>query len=295
MGHYLFLDVGGTGIKSGIFDDNGDMLIPVREYASLSDGLAEDIFCNLSEIIKNTSSQVSLIPTCIGMAFPGPFDYRKGISYMKGIGKYDSIYGLSIPEYIRKYFDESFSNIPMFFIHDVEAFALGVWFHDLDSYNGSMMAVTIGTGCGSAFIRSGKILKSGEDVPENGWIYRLPFKDSIIDDYVSKRGQSRLSMEIFGRDIDGRILDRMASQGDSRAITLFKRFGENLTEALKPFIESFNPDTIVIGGNISGSFRFFGESLQRMSEEYGCRIIHDAYTSERTMEGLWIKSKKGDF
>ena len=36
------------------------------------------------------------------MAFPGPFDYEQGISLMKGLNKYDQIYGMKIPQELRK-------------------------------------------------------------------------------------------------------------------------------------------------------------------------------------------------
>lgn len=109
----------------------------------------------------------------IGMAFPGPFDYERGISLMQGLDKYDSIYGISIEEEMKKRTD--FLQDTIFcFLHDVEAFALGEsWFGE-GREAGRLLCLCIGTGTGSAFIENKKVIKEKtEGVPDHGWIYNL--------------------------------------------------------------------------------------------------------------------------
>ena len=38
----------------------------------------------------------------IGFAMPGPFDYVKGICYIRGVAKYENLYGINISEAIAK-------------------------------------------------------------------------------------------------------------------------------------------------------------------------------------------------
>ena len=36
----------------------------------------------------------------IGFAMPGPFDYVKGICYIRGVAKYENLYGINVGEAI---------------------------------------------------------------------------------------------------------------------------------------------------------------------------------------------------
>ncbi len=55
---------------------------------------------------------------------PGPFDYVKGISYIKGVAKYEKLYGCNVAESIaeRLGFENGF---PVRFMNDVSVFAVG--------------------------------------------------------------------------------------------------------------------------------------------------------------------------
>ena len=87
---YALLDVGGTEIKRRTVSEDGIPIDQITHFPSKSKADSATIINNLSEIIRNGNG---MLPECVAMAFPGPFDYENGISYMKGIGKYDSIYG----------------------------------------------------------------------------------------------------------------------------------------------------------------------------------------------------------
>ena len=290
MGCYILLDVGGTGIRASAVSADGTKLAETRKYPSNSGDSASVILDGFSRMISEAVREAGKNPECICFAFPGPFDYEKGISYMRGIGKYDSIYGIEIPAALRER-NDLLSGVPMMFMHDVEAYAVGAYHKDLAEPLHHVMAVALGTGCGSAFLVDGKAAKEGEGVPENGWIYSYPFRDSIIDDYLSARGQDRLSAVYFGKAVDGKVLDILASNGDMEALKMFSEFGDELYSALLPFIDGFRPEAIILGGSISGSARFFTERIGDHCRKTGCRLIVDTETSERAMHGLWIAAR----
>ena len=87
----VLLDVGGTGIKGCISREGSDVMEMYREFPAKSDGSPKVIFDHFSAIIKTLGGGRTI--SGIGFAFPGPFDYSRGISLMQGIGKYDSIFG----------------------------------------------------------------------------------------------------------------------------------------------------------------------------------------------------------
>ncbi|MEI0739149.1 ROK family protein [Paenibacillus sp. JTLBN-2024] len=120
------------------------------------------------------------------------------------------------------------------------------------------MYLTLGTGLGSAFVNRGRLVKQGEGVPEEGWLYRLPYRDGVLDDYFSRRGIVRLAEEmgvpqVAHGDEDVKLLAARARDGEMQVVQLFRQFGEKLSEALLPWIGSFQPDEIVIGGQIAKS------------------------------------------
>lgn len=79
---YLMMDVGGTGIKAGLFSRSGEMVERVRSFPARAKEGSEEIFRNFACIIQEMAKDRMV--EGIGMAFPGPFDYEKGISLMRG-------------------------------------------------------------------------------------------------------------------------------------------------------------------------------------------------------------------
>ena len=83
MPYYLLMDVGGTGIKAGVMDQNGKIQCKIRTFPSKAKANKEEIFQNFAWIIEQMEDEISkknVAFSGIGMAFPGPFDYEKGIS-----------------------------------------------------------------------------------------------------------------------------------------------------------------------------------------------------------------------
>lgn len=262
----LCFDVGGTVVKTAAVNLETLEIGRRSSFPANSAAGADEILSAFRSRLAGAGK--------VAMAWPGPFDYEKGVSLMKGIGKYDSIYGIDLRKELSLPDDT-------LFMHDVEAYARGVW--EAHPYPGKTMVIAIGTGCGSAFMDGGRVLKEGEGVPRNGWLYVTPFLESIIDDYVSARGQDRCSAEVLGKVVDGAELDRMAGEGDEGALSVFRLFGRRLKEALTPFVESFQPGRIVFGGQISKSFRFFGEDF---ASSCGAEVLVEPDTSRFVFLGL---------
>lgn len=299
----LMLDVGGTSIKAGIIDQGGNLYKDkILSFDAKSKAGEKEIFDNFVEILNVLVDQLPEAEGKIegvGMAFPGPFDYKEGISRMRGLDKYDSIFGIRIADRIRKDFKNARNGSRMtedccfVFMHDVNAFAAGEsCFGKAREWN-RVMYFCMGTGAGSAFSINHRILEGEEgQVPENGWIYATPFRDGIIDDYLSIRGLEILSREVFGKVKNGRELFELCGQNDERALLVYREFGSWLKEAMMPFVESFQPDGFVLGGQISKSFPYFGEEFLLACREQGVQICLAADTSKRTMEGLYLALRK---
>ncbi|NLN29652.1 MAG: ROK family protein [Bacteroidales bacterium] len=219
------------------------------------------------------SESISKIPReklrGIGFGMPGPFDYVKGISYIKGVDKYENLYGCNVKEEISKALNVA-ADFPIRFMNDVSSFAVGeALVGKAASYNRSM-AVTLGTGLGSAFIKNRIPVVDGPEVPKLGCVYHLPYKDNIADDYFSTRWFVRSYNTLTGKEIEGvKELSEMAPT-DQIAMNLFQEFGYNLGTFLTPFLVTFKADIIVIGGNISNSYNFFGPRFEKRLKQEAC-------------------------
>ncbi len=296
MNAYLMLDVGGTNLKAGILDEKGDLFGgEICSFDAKAKGSKEEIFQNFAGVLTSLWEKLPEEDNRIkgiGMAFPGPFDYERGISLIHGLDKYESIYGVSIPEELPKYLPgfraAGEENCKFLFLHDVEAFALGECHFGSGKDSSRTMFLCMGTGAGSAFAQNKKILKGGDgQVPPMGWIFNTPFKESIIDDYLSVRGLGELSQKFFGQPKSGLELYQLCQQDDQTALAVYEEFGRWLRDAMVPFLESFKPDTFVLGGQLSKSFCYFGKEFEGECEKRKIKIHLTQDTSQRALEGLY--------
>lgn len=281
---YLLLDVGGTEIKGCVSDAEGQKT-RIRKFPSQAQKSAEKILDNFAQICRELEKEANGRVRAVGMAIPGPFDYEKGISRMQGLKKYDAIYGIPLEPEIKARVPE-LKEAPFLFLHDIEAFALGESWYGTCCEAEKIMCVCIGTGAGSAFIEYRKTVKTGKGVPENGWIYQIPFRESILDDYLSVRGLERISLGVMGKAQSGRELFHLAEAGNMEAREVWRRFGADAAEGLLPVLASYQPDLLLLGGQISKSFRWFGAALKAECEKRGIRIQTEPETSARAMDGL---------
>lgn len=287
---YILLDVGGTQIKAGVSSDTE--IGAIRSFPSCAKEDKETVLKNFACVIMEMAGQAAGRTIAgVGMAFPGPFDYAKGISLMKGLDKYDSIYGCPIEEEIKKR-AEGLWNAGFCFLHDVEAFAVGeCWYGEARNAE-KVLCLCIGTGIGSAFVHHRVVLKKEDGIPENGWIYDYPYKESVIDDYLSVRGLGKLAIETFGKFMDGKELYELCGQGSTKARKVFQLFGQDFKLCIEPFLDSFQPDAVVLGGQISNSFCYFGEAFGRECNKRGIKILFGQDTSKRAMQGLLMTMKR---
>jgi glucokinase len=292
----ILLDVGGTGIKGGFFSVDHNIISDSYNFNSDSDKGRDVIikhFCAICNQIWDYIEDEDKRIRNIRMAFPGPFDYQKGISKVKGLAKYESLFDVSIPnEMISLGAEENYSFIPknnfdFIFINDVEAYALGVMNKRKFFQGYRVIYLCIGTGSGSAYSVDGKIsYDRAQGIPENGWIYPIPYKDLVIDEYISVRGINKLAQKYCNIAHSPLELSRMVKNGNDNAIKAYREFGDDLNSALLPLLKKFGANTFVIGGNISHSSEMFIIPIEESCKELGIDIIIESDTSKLVMIGL---------
>lgn len=259
------VDIGGSHVSCAACNISEMRYLPetFSENEVDNQGTVDEIIGVWSKTIQNTIEKVGIENVKgIGFAMPGPFDYAKGIALFKGDNKkYENIYGLNVPDALREILCLP-HNFPVRFINDATAFAIGEnW---IGKANGSkqLLAITLGSGFGSAFLKQGLPVVSGPEVPELGCLWHLPFENGNADDYFSTRGLLNRYYEKSGVMLSGvKELAQLADK-QSDAKILFDDFGSKLGLFLNPWIVKCRIDVLVIGGNISNAFPLFEDSLK---------------------------------
>lgn len=268
-------DIGGSHISCSAFDLDNKIIIPgsLSETELDNHGQANEIIEVWGNTIKSCIDNVGIENVKgIGFAMPGPFDYVQGISLFTGQNeKYENTHGMNVPVELRKYLGLS-DDFKIRFINDATAFAIGEDQVGMAKDFGHSLSVTLGTGFGSAFIKDGLPIVEGNEVPENGCLWHLPFEGGIADDYFSTRGLIKRFQQSSGKQFSGvKEIAELATH-DSVAQDLFDDFGEKMGEFLTPWIEKFGMEAFVIGGNISKAYPLFGNSLNNYLKNKGLNL-----------------------
>ena len=269
------MDVGGTHITSAVIDvtdmkvlkssvnkESFDSNLPVNQ---VMDFWEKSIRLSLSNSgIENVNG--------IAVCMPGPFDYKNGISMIKGQDKYENFYGLNIGDLIRKRLSLP-KEFTVFFENDAVCFGKGEVYKDKNNLSKKVMAVTLGTGLGSSFIDKGVSISSGMQVPADGEIWNLHFKKGIAEDYVSLRGLLSKYFALSGTQLEnGLELYTLAKAGDKDALKVFEEMGEDLAEIVIPWFRKFSVEHFVIGGKIANSSSLFLPSFNKKIREADCEV-----------------------
>ena len=257
------IDIGGSHISCGAVNMETNTLLPETCFEAKVDNKAsaDEILDSWVGAIRKTMDMVGKDSvTGIGFAIPGPFDYTKGIGLYEGNEKYPNLYGVNVDNEIRSRLRLP-SSMPVRFINDATAFAVAEAWIGVGQGMPRIIALTLGTGFGSAFMADGIPVLEGETVPGLGCVWHLPFKDGIADDYFSTRWFERSYLKLAGRQVDGVKEIAELSDHDEVARKLLIEYGTNMGDFLAPWIKKFGAGHIVIGGNITGAFDKFGKYL----------------------------------
>ena len=119
---YLCLDVGGTQIKAGAVDREGNPAGELLYFPARAKEEREELlhhFVSVLEEIRIPGDKTA----GVRLAFPEPFDYERGICLMQGLDKYDRLYKVNL----RQEFTERLGMAPerVRFANDASAYALG--------------------------------------------------------------------------------------------------------------------------------------------------------------------------
>ncbi len=189
------MDIGGTHVTAALVDLGAGTLVSgtfrrdeLRPSAPAGEILGSVIVCGRGLDPPPGASW--------GVAVPGPFDYENGIALFAGVGKFESLYGIDVGRALRAGLPGPAGSVK--FLNDADAFLLGEWLFGAAAGHDPCVALTLGTGVGSAFLSGGSIRQEGPGVPAEGRVDLLQIEGQPLEEVVSTRAIERSYQRLSG-------------------------------------------------------------------------------------------------
>lgn len=189
-----------------------------------------------------------------GVAIPGPFDYAAGIGRFEGVAKFEALNGVDVGAALK----HSLNAATIRFLNDADAFGVGEVAAGAARGHRRVVCLTLGTGVGSSFIADGYPVKSGDQVPPDGFVYVLTHRGRDLEDWMSRRALRRAFRDTTGQEVDVIDIARLAREGDQSAHRVWQEGLTAMTETIAPWVRSFGADIVVIGGAIARAWDLVG-------------------------------------
>jgi glucokinase len=265
-------DIGGSHITCALIDLEHQMILPeTRATFPVDNTASSDVILGIwSEAVGEAILGIAIDELAgIGFAMPGPFDYVKGIALFERVEKYLGLYGVNVSDEIRTRLKLP-ARIPVRYMNDATAFAVGEAWMGVAEGTKRSVAITLGTGFGSAFIDDGIPVVERNDTPSLGCVWHLPYKDSIADNFFSTRWFVKQYTALSGETMPGvkEIADK--ARKDPKVAALFAEYGSGIGGFLGPWLNLFHAEVLVIGGNMAGASDLFLPEFEKALAEQDC-------------------------
>lgn len=265
------VDIGGSHITSAVVDLNDNRIAEKSLSTSTvnNKGSKESILRTwAAAILKSISAVPKAEITGIGFAMPGPFDYATGRALFERNDKYEELFGVNIPSELSHYLGGLL--LEMRFVNDAMAFGVGASRNIPNFQDRKIIALTLGTGFGSTFIANGFPDFRPKNASNGGFLWDIPFKDGIADDFFSTRWFLK-SFE-FRTGEKSRGVRELIQSGHPSVNAVFKEFSSNLAEFVGPYLQSFEADTLILGGNIAKASNLFIKDFKEHLSSFNSKI-----------------------
>jgi glucokinase len=236
------VDMGGTKIHCGKI--SGAKLAKESKIATPA---KEDEKVVLNALVRAIEEVIDNSCEGIGIGVPSVVDTEKGIVYDV----------MAIPSWKEVHLKrelESHFGVPVRVNNDANCFALGEKYFGKGKDFQHIVGVTLGTGLGTGIVLNNK-LYTGANCGA-GEIGCFPYKDSILEDYCAKHffinQHNTTGIEVF----------QQALAGNPKALAIFNELGGHLGYMVQLIMLAYDPEAIIFGGSVSGSFPYFIDTIK---------------------------------
>ncbi|MBQ8882060.1 MAG: ROK family glucokinase [Clostridia bacterium] len=283
---YAFgVDLGGTGVKSGIVNERGEIVIkstiktdPSHDYRIIM----HDIANQLKDLASRADIPMDQIKG-VGIGSAGAINSRAGrVDYWSNLNWVE----VPVVEELSKYID-----LPIKITNDANAAALGETVFGSGKEYHDTIFITLGTGVGGGVIIENKLFEGNESkgtelghmVIRSGGELCTCGRRGCLEAYASatalirdtkiamKKDKTSMMWQFVYGDldkVDGRTSFECAKMGDYTAKKVVEQYLEYLGEGLCNFINIFRPQAIILGGGICAQGEFLTTPLKRFIRDF---------------------------
>ncbi|WP_024613867.1 ROK family protein [Clostridium sp. Ade.TY] len=263
---FVGIDIGGTNIKYGVIDENGNMLeTSERPTEAYKGGLS--IMDKVKEIVYSLKGNYKIEGICVSTA--GMVCPKEGkILYA----------GPTIPNYIgveiKKILEEEF-NIPCMVENDVNSAALGELWLGAGQGKKSMACITVGTGIGGAIVLDGKVMHGftnsageiGYMIVDGNEIQKVASTTALVNNVANRKG-------VDPSNLNGKEIIKGYENGDVICIEEVIKIADVIAHGISNIVYLFNPEVVVLGGGIMAREDILKPLIEKSLKKY---LIESVY------------------
>lgn len=285
------IDIGGTTVKCGLFDEKGEVLDKWEIVTKTEDNgsnILPDVANTIADKILEKKIEKEEIAG-VGVGVPGPVNEEGEIPCAVNLhwGYVHLVKQL-----------EELTGLPVKAGNDANVAALGEMWRGGGAGCRNLIMVTLGTGVGGGIIVNGKIIAGSHGA--GGEIGHVHVEDQMkdvcncgnkgcLEQVASATGIVKLAKETLEASdrpsllreggISAKAVFDAVKEGDELAIAVAERFGKYLGTALAVFAGVVDPEVYVIGGGVSKAGPILLEYIQKYYREYAFSSCKDAVFS----------------
>ena len=287
---YLAFDIGGTFVKYGVVDPDGQIL---EKGKSATPDTQEPFLTALSKTCQDLQTRFSL--DGIGISAPGTPN-RQGT--MVSFGALTKMTGLPLKAELEK-----LTGLPVAVENDANAAAIAEqWLGAGQAYH-DYMVMALGTGIGGGIVINNQVYRGAHGTAgEFGWVMnnglsRVGELEEVSQNYRSSVGtgllpryNQALQSVSHGQAQpldDAKVLLDLVQASDETASVIFDEFLDDLVVNLMNLVACYDPEAILIGGGISANTYF----LDRLNDRWHKLISRHNGLHQLQKQGLLTEIK----
>ena len=257
---YIGIDVGGTNLKAGLVDGQGNIL---RVKRISMDFQGPEAFAGTLAELSQAVLEEGGSAEYVGIGLPGAVS-GGNVLFTTNI----PMENVPLEQLFRKHLD-----LPLLLGNDADCAAVAEFFCGAGRGTEDFAVMTLGTGIGVGLILNGKLRggavssEAGHIVMRRGGELCNCGRDGCWERYASATGLIRLTKEVMecrpdsllheiaGQHggVEGRTAFLAAERGDEAALEVCREYVEDLADGAVSLINVIRPEVIAIGGGVAAA------------------------------------------
>ncbi|MCL6258148.1 ROK family protein [Aquiflexum sp. TKW24L] len=269
--HFLGVDVGGTHLKIGLVNKQGEIVsfekIDTAPYRDDPRGFSVCFTDNMVDILKKYPEVKK-----VGIGLPGLISKNRTTTLE--IPAIPDLNGYNLKGELKK----KYPGISFYLENDAAAAAIGEYRYGKNNPPENFLFITMGTGIGSALVLDGEIFKGSRgNAMEMGHMLsrgnegleKLVGRNGILK--IMERfiqGYPRLAHDLIDKELGTHLLVDTAKAGNEVSLMVFEEVGRILGEAIVSTIRILDVTHVYFGGGISAGLEYMMPSLDKTVRQY---------------------------